>query len=196
MTHGRVLLIEDEPALARGLSDTLRAQGFDVTIAKDGAQGLDAATSGAADLILLDVMLPKVNGFEICRAVRAHVGAVDCPLVIVNQSVFVEFQLECLDNPIPGAVTAPPTVAIIDGLGRAIALWNIRPRRTGMQPPEDAIEDRAMRSPRMASLAGVGWQQRLNQGILFICQIVASPPSIRPWSPLSALTPARPRTAR
>ena len=58
MTHGRLLLIEDEPALARGLSDTLRAQGFDVTIAADGAQGLDAATSGAADLILLDVMLP------------------------------------------------------------------------------------------------------------------------------------------
>ena len=82
MTNGRVLLIEDEPALARGLSDTLRAQGFDVTIAADGAQGLDAATSGAADLILLDVMLPKVNGYEICRAVRAH--GLDVPILMLT----------------------------------------------------------------------------------------------------------------
>ena len=82
MTHGRLLLIEDEPALARGLSDTLRAQGFDVTIAADGAQGLEAATSGAADLILLDVMLPKVNGYEICRAVRAH--GLDVPILMLT----------------------------------------------------------------------------------------------------------------
>ncbi len=61
----RVLLIEDEPALARGLSDTLRANGFDVTVAADGERGLDAASSGGADLILLDVMLPKINGYEI-----------------------------------------------------------------------------------------------------------------------------------
>jgi DNA-binding response OmpR family regulator len=82
MTNGRVLLIEDEPALARGLSDTLRAQGFDVTMAADGAQGLDAATSGAADLILLDVMLPKVNGYEICRVVRAH--GLDVPILMLT----------------------------------------------------------------------------------------------------------------
>ena len=55
----RVLLIEDEPALARGLSDALRANGFDVTVATDGERGLDAAVSGQTDLILLDVMLPK-----------------------------------------------------------------------------------------------------------------------------------------
>jgi two-component system, OmpR family, response regulator RpaB len=58
----RILLIEDEPALARGLLDTLRANGFDVTVAADGERGLDAATRGDADLILLDVMLPKVDG--------------------------------------------------------------------------------------------------------------------------------------
>jgi DNA-binding response OmpR family regulator len=78
----RVLLIEDEPALARGLSDTLRAQGFDVTVAADGAQGLDAATRGHADLILLDVMLPKVNGYEICRAVRAQ--GLDVPILMLT----------------------------------------------------------------------------------------------------------------
>jgi DNA-binding response OmpR family regulator len=78
----RVLLIEDEPTLARGLSDTLRANGFDVTVAADGERGLDAASSGTADLILLDVMLPKVNGYEICRAVRAQ--GIDVPILMLT----------------------------------------------------------------------------------------------------------------
>ena len=82
MTGGRVLLIEDEPAMARGLSDTLRASGFDVTVATDGERGLDAAVSGQTDLILLDVMLPKVNGYEICRTVRAQ--GLDVPILMLT----------------------------------------------------------------------------------------------------------------
>ena len=82
MSEGRVLLIEDDPALARGLSDTLRANGFDVTVAMDGECGLDAAVSGHADLILLDVMLPKMNGYEICRAVRAQ--GIDVPILMLT----------------------------------------------------------------------------------------------------------------
>ena len=78
----RVLLIEDEPALARGLSDTLRANGFQVTVAADGERGLDAAVRGDADLILLDVMLPKVNGYEICRAVRSQ--GIEVPILMLT----------------------------------------------------------------------------------------------------------------
>ena len=82
MNAGRVLIIEDEPALTRGLSDALGAQGFDVQIAHDGQSGLDAALNGNADLILLDVMLPKVNGYEICRAVRAR--GMDVPILMLT----------------------------------------------------------------------------------------------------------------
>jgi DNA-binding response OmpR family regulator len=82
MSEAHVLLIEDEPALARGLSDTLRARGFDVEVAHDGQQGLDAALTGKADVILLDVMLPKINGYEICRAVRAH--GIDVPILMLT----------------------------------------------------------------------------------------------------------------
>jgi len=81
-TASRVLLIEDEPALARGLSDTLRANGFQVTVAADGERGLDAAVRGDADLILLDVMLPKVNGYEICRAVRSQ--GIEVPILMLT----------------------------------------------------------------------------------------------------------------
>jgi DNA-binding response OmpR family regulator len=83
--HGpppRLLLIEDEPALVRGLSDALRSNGFEVAIATEGQAGLDAALRGDADLILLDVMLPNVNGYEICREVRAH--GLDVPIVMLT----------------------------------------------------------------------------------------------------------------
>ena len=82
MSEGRVLLVEDEPALARGLSDTLRAQGFDVHVVKDGQRGLDAAISMRPDLILLDVMLPRMNGFEVCRTVRKQ--GLDVPIVMLT----------------------------------------------------------------------------------------------------------------
>jgi len=82
MNGARILLIEDEPALARGLSDTLRANGLVVTVVADGALGLDAAVGGTADLILLDVMLPRVNGYEICRAVRAQ--GLEVPILMLT----------------------------------------------------------------------------------------------------------------
>jgi DNA-binding response OmpR family regulator len=77
-----ILLIEDEPALARGLSDTLRTNGFEVVLATDGTSGLDAALADQADLIVLDVMLPGVNGYEICRAVRNQ--GIDVPIVMLT----------------------------------------------------------------------------------------------------------------
>jgi DNA-binding response OmpR family regulator len=78
----RLLLIEDEPALVRGLSDSLRANGFEVATAPDGETGLDAALRGDAELILLDLMLPKVNGYEICRAVREQ--GLEMPIIMLT----------------------------------------------------------------------------------------------------------------
>ncbi len=72
MSGERILIIEDEPALMRGLKDTFLSKGFDVATATDGEAGLDAAFAKDPDLILLDIMLPKVNGYEVCRALRQH----------------------------------------------------------------------------------------------------------------------------
>jgi DNA-binding response OmpR family regulator len=66
----RILIVEDEPALARGLKDTFVSQGCEVLVAPDGEQGLAMALDRQPDLVLLDIMLPFVNGYEICRAVR------------------------------------------------------------------------------------------------------------------------------
>ena len=65
-----ILIVEDEPDMARGLQFNLEARGYDVVIAVDGAAGLAAAAEAKPDLVLLDVMLPKRDGFDVCRTLR------------------------------------------------------------------------------------------------------------------------------
>ena len=66
----RILVVEDDPALIRGLLDYLAFNGYDPTGVEDGAAALDRALTESFDLILLDVMLPGLDGFSICRRVR------------------------------------------------------------------------------------------------------------------------------
>ena len=70
MTAHRLLLVEDEPSLARTVSDRLVAEGYDVEIAADGPSGERMATEGNFDLVLLDISLPRKNGFDVCRDLR------------------------------------------------------------------------------------------------------------------------------
>jgi DNA-binding response OmpR family regulator len=65
-----VLIIEDNPAMIRALEDNFSLKGFRVIVARDGRAGLKAALADEADLIILDIMLPEINGFEICSIVR------------------------------------------------------------------------------------------------------------------------------
>ena len=66
----RILLVEDEPSLVLTLSDRLISEGYVVRTAGDGETGLAQAMNGAFDLLILDVMLPRKNGFDVCRDVR------------------------------------------------------------------------------------------------------------------------------
>jgi len=68
----RILIVEDEVAIREGLIDVFVYHGYDVDFSGDGTQGLQKALTGSFDLILLDVMLPGMNGFEICNQVREH----------------------------------------------------------------------------------------------------------------------------
>ena len=82
MSTARILIVEDEPALLRGLSDTFATKGFEVLTAADGASGLNLALAKAPDLILLDIMLPRVNGYEVCRAIRQK--GLEMPIVMLT----------------------------------------------------------------------------------------------------------------
>jgi DNA-binding response OmpR family regulator len=66
----RILIIEDEKEMAEGLRDNFEFEGYEVAIAGDGEKGLDLALDGPADLILLDVMLPRKSGFDVCKELR------------------------------------------------------------------------------------------------------------------------------
>lgn len=66
----RILLIEDEPGLVMTLSDLLAAEGYTVETAMDGPRGLEKAKSAPFDVIILDIMLPGKNGFDVCREIR------------------------------------------------------------------------------------------------------------------------------
>jgi two-component system response regulator RegX3 len=66
----RILIVEDEAAIRAGLADVLVYHGFEVDCAADGRDGLDKALGGAFDMVLLDVMLPGMNGFDVCERIR------------------------------------------------------------------------------------------------------------------------------
>lgn len=66
----RILIVEDEPAMRMGLTDNLEFEGYKIDTASDGEAGLNEILSNTYDLVLLDVMLPKMSGFDVCRKVR------------------------------------------------------------------------------------------------------------------------------
>ncbi len=70
MNEESVLIVEDDATLLRGLKDNFEIRGYCVHTALDGPQGLETALAEEPDLILLDIMLPRMNGFEVCRRIR------------------------------------------------------------------------------------------------------------------------------
>jgi DNA-binding response OmpR family regulator len=72
MTARKVLIVEDNAALLRGFKDNFQAQGYQVRTANDGEKGMEALFRDPPDLVLLDLMLPKVNGYEICRQAKSR----------------------------------------------------------------------------------------------------------------------------
>jgi DNA-binding response OmpR family regulator len=78
----RVLIVEDEEAILLALEDDLRAEGYQVASATDGPSGLSMAEDHAYDLIILDIMLPGMNGFEVCKRLRQ--ASVTTPILILT----------------------------------------------------------------------------------------------------------------
>ncbi len=78
----KILIVEDEPDMLMGLQDNLQFEGYQVLTATDGEQALEVAATACPDLIVLDIMLPKLDGFEVCKRLRAK--GFDTPIIMLT----------------------------------------------------------------------------------------------------------------
>jgi DNA-binding response OmpR family regulator len=101
----RILIVEDEPDLALSLAEDLRRQGHQPSVAVDGEQGLVMATHSAWDLVLLDVMLPKLDGFDVCSELRRR--GVTTPVIMLTARTQEAEKILGLDSGADDYVTKP-----------------------------------------------------------------------------------------
>src|SRR6188474_2297315 len=90
----RVLVVDDDPALAEMLTIVLRGEGFDTAVVADGARALPALRELKPDLVLLDLMLPGMNGIDVCKAIRSESGVPIVMLTAKSDTVDVVLGLE------------------------------------------------------------------------------------------------------
>ncbi len=101
----RLLLVEDEKRMGQALCEILRFENYDVDHYEDGISGLAAAESGVYDMMILDVMLPGMNGYEIAR--RARISGVDAPILMLTAKAEVDDKVRGLDCGADDYLTKP-----------------------------------------------------------------------------------------
>ncbi|MCB1868321.1 MAG: response regulator [Gammaproteobacteria bacterium] len=80
----KVLIVDDEQNIAISVEYLMRREGFDVSVAKDGEEGLAMIRSTKPDLVLLDVMMPKMDGFQVCSEVRADASLAGVRIIMLT----------------------------------------------------------------------------------------------------------------
>ena len=120
----RVLVVDDEPAFREGLQVALRAEGFDVSLAEDGEEALEQYAATKPDIILLDVMLPRMSGIDVCRRIRAES---DTPIIMVSA------RREEIDTVVALEVGADDYVAKPYRVRELVARMRTVLRRTGVR---------------------------------------------------------------
>ena len=87
----KVLMIEDDPVVALVYERFLIAHGFAVTVVRDGAAGLELLATSPPDAVLLDLMMPKVNGLNVLRAIRANPALAELPVLVMTAAAIPTF---------------------------------------------------------------------------------------------------------
>ena len=126
----RILVIEDEPQMLLGLRDNLELEGYEVQTAADGDEGLQKAASFQPDLVILDVMLPRKNGFDVCRELRARSNAT--PVVMLTARNQETDKVLGLELGADDYVTKPFSITELLARVRAVL------RRSGARPAGSA----------------------------------------------------------
>ena len=132
----RVLVIEDDSAIMRGLVDNLTSEGYDVRTARTGDEGLQKISDERPDLVLLDVMLPGMNGLDVCR--RARRSGVTTPIIMLTARGLEVDRVMGLDLGADDYVTKPFSVPEL--MARVRALLR-RQARANEEPNRLAFDD-------------------------------------------------------
>jgi two-component system alkaline phosphatase synthesis response regulator PhoP len=84
MSKGRVAIVEDEPHIVLSLEFLLQREGYEVTSAADGEEGLTLVKRLRPDVVLLDLMMPKLNGYQVCQAIKSDPALASIPIIILS----------------------------------------------------------------------------------------------------------------
>jgi two-component system alkaline phosphatase synthesis response regulator PhoP len=84
MSRGRILVVDDEIYIVHILDFSLGMEGYEVITALDGEEALEKATESKPDLIVLDIMMPKMDGYETCKALKADDRTKDIPIILLS----------------------------------------------------------------------------------------------------------------
>jgi DNA-binding response OmpR family regulator len=114
----RLLIVEDERRLALSLAKGLTAEGFAVDVVHDGTEGLHRASEGSYDLIVLDIMLPGMNGYRVCGALRA--AGDDVPILMLTAKDGEYDEAEGLDTGADDYLTKPFSYVVLVARVRAL----------------------------------------------------------------------------
>ena len=108
MDKKRILVVDDDPAILRLLCTNLKARGYEVATATDGEESLEAVESDFVDLIILDIMMPKVDGVEVCRRIREWSNI---PIIMLSARGDEKAKVKCLDLGADDYLTKPFGIA-------------------------------------------------------------------------------------
>ncbi|MGW7295306.1 response regulator transcription factor [Streptomyces xiamenensis] len=147
----RLLIVEDETRLARSLAQGLKAEGFAVDVVHTGTDGLHRATEGEYDLIILDIMLPGMNGYRVCAALRA--AGDETPILMLTAKDGEYDEAEGLDTGADDYLTKPFSYVVL--VARVRALLRRRGSTGGATPAlrvGDLVVDRVKRQVARAGV--------------------------------------------
>jgi DNA-binding response OmpR family regulator len=126
----KILLVDDEPTLLETLAYNLRASGYEVVTASDGAAALEAAHAEAPDLIILDLMLPELDGLTVCRSLRQ---VSDTPILVLTARTGELDKIVGLESGADDYMTKPFSLGELQARIRALL------RRAGTRQPDDQL---------------------------------------------------------
>lgn len=141
----KVLIVEDEETLAHNLADKLKGEGFSVTTAGDGEDGLEKLRAEHPDLIVLDIMLPKLDGLSLCRMVRRDPAMAHIPIIMLTARGTEVDKIVGLESGADDYVVKP------FGLGEFLARVRAVMRRA---PGRPALQDELVSNDLRLSLTG------------------------------------------